>query len=309
MRHGSLFSGIGGFDLAARWMGWENVFHVEKDDFCRKVLAKNFPESTPHEDIKEFDGRQYRGKVDIISGGFPCQPISTAGKREGTADDRYLWPEMLRIVREIQPAWVVGENVAGIFSMDNGRVYDQIQIDLEGEGYAVQPFNIPACSTGAPHRRERIWFVAHANHLLHKGELESRRISKKTGRSEGENQQPERWSQERDRIWAESGSGYKPSTYSRGISGREENKAGLGMAGHPFSGSNREENTVRCEVQYRENGRREYWSESWVEVAARICRMDDGIPRGMDRNNRIKALGNAIVPQVAFQIFQAINDH
>lgn len=126
MRHGSLFSGIGGFDLAAWWLWWENIFNVEIDPFCRLVLKAHFPFATQFEDIKKFNGKRYYGTVDIISGRFPCQPFSIAGQRLGREDDRYLWPEMLQVIDEIRPAWVVGENVAGIFSM----VQPGVPIDL-----------------------------------------------------------------------------------------------------------------------------------------------------------------------------------
>lgn len=163
MRHGSLFSGIGGFDLAAEWMGWENIFHCEIAEFPRKILKYHFPKSICYEDIKKTDFTKHRGKIDIISGGFPCQPYSNAGKRKGKDDDRHLWPEMLRVIREIQPRFVVGENVAGLLSWNNGMVFHEIITDLENEGYETQAFLIPACATNAPHRRDRIWFVAHAN--------------------------------------------------------------------------------------------------------------------------------------------------
>lgn len=163
--HGSLFSGIGGFDLAAQWMGWENVFQVEIDSFCQQVLAKNFPEVERHGDIKTFDGTKYRGAVDIISGGFPCQPFSTAGKRKGTKDDRYLWPEMLRVIREVQPTYVVGENVYGLVNWSGGLVFEQVCADLENKGYQVQPVILPACAVNAPHRRDRVWFVAYSASL------------------------------------------------------------------------------------------------------------------------------------------------
>ena len=163
MKHGSLFSGIGGFDLAAEWMGWENVFHCEIAEFPRKVLKYHFPKSICYEDIKKTDFTKHRGEIDIISGGFPCQPYSNAGKRKGKEDDRHLWPEMLRVIREVQPRFVVGENVAGLLSWNNGMVFHEIITDLENEGYETQAFLIPACATNAPHRRDRIWFVAHAN--------------------------------------------------------------------------------------------------------------------------------------------------
>ena len=162
MTHGSLFSGIGGFDLAAEWMGWENIFHCEIGEFPRKILKHHFPNSICYEDIKKTDFTKHRGEIDIISGGFPCQPYSNAGKRRGKEDDRHLWPEMLRVIREVQPRFVVGENVAGLLSWNNGMVFHEIITDLENEGYETQAFLIPACATNAPHRRDRIWFVAHS---------------------------------------------------------------------------------------------------------------------------------------------------
>ena len=186
MTHASLFSGIGGAELAASWMGWTNLFHCELNPFCRKVLEYWFPNSTSYGDITTTDFTPWRGKINILTGGFPCQPFSLAGNRKGAEDDRYLWPHMLRAVREIQPAWVVGENVAGILTMvqpgeavdvasqatlfgeDNDPVtrlrqtytLEAICQDLEDAGYSVQPFLVPACAVGAPHRRDRVWIVA-----------------------------------------------------------------------------------------------------------------------------------------------------
>jgi DNA (cytosine-5)-methyltransferase 1 len=130
MNHGSLFSGIGGFDLAAQWMGWDNVFHVEWNPWCRKVLEHHFPNSESFTDVRQFDGSAWRGRVDIISGGFPCQPYSSAGKRLGKDDERHLWPEMLRIIREAAPAYVVGENVRGLTNWNGGVVFEEVCADL-----------------------------------------------------------------------------------------------------------------------------------------------------------------------------------
>ena len=185
MTHASLFSGIGGGEIAASMMGWENAFHCEIQEFPRRVLEYWYPNSTSYEDITKTDFTPWRGKIDILTGGFPCQPFSCAGKRKGADDDRYLWPEMLRAIREIQPSWVVGENVAGILSMvqpgsesevggetslfgEGNEIWERRQQyvveivcqDLEREGYSVQPFVIPACAVGAPHRRDRVWFIA-----------------------------------------------------------------------------------------------------------------------------------------------------
>lgn len=165
MNHGSLFSGIGGFDLAAEWNGWNNVFNCEWEEFPRKVLKHHFPNAKQYEDIKDFNATEYRGRIDVLSGGFPCQPFSTAGLRKGTEDDRHLWPEMLRVIGECQPRWVVGENVRGLVSWSDGLVLETCYSDLENLGYSVQSFIIPACATGAPHRRDRVWIVAHSDNF------------------------------------------------------------------------------------------------------------------------------------------------
>jgi len=162
MRHGSLFSGIGGFDLASNYMGWTNVFHCEWNEFAQKILKYYWPKSISYADICSTDFTIHRGDIDIITGGFPCQPFSTAGKRKGTGDSRYLWPEMLRVIREVRPKWVVGENVYGLVNWDGGLVFDTVCADLENEGFQVIPIVLPSASINAPHKRDRIFFVAHS---------------------------------------------------------------------------------------------------------------------------------------------------
>lgn len=215
IRHASLFSGIGAPELAALWLGWQNVFHCEINEFCNTILNYWFPNSINYENIKTTNFSQWQGKIDILTGGFPCQPFSSAGQRLGADDDRYLWPEMLRVIRQIQPTFVIGENVAGILSMvqpsedvkvgsttslfdENDDIYKKEQefvvetvcSDLEREGYAVQPFVIPACAVGAPHQRDRVWFVARRNvptptiDTLHEGVLRRSCVDE----SEGETQ-------------------------------------------------------------------------------------------------------------------------
>ena len=185
MNHASLFSGIGGAEVAASMMGWQNLFHCEIQEFPRKVLDYWFPNSESYEDITKTDFTKWHGKVDVLTGGFPCQPFSLAGRRNGADDNRYLWPQMLRAIRQIHPTWVVGENVNGIKTMvescqvtqmgrtdylfEENHLYreesrftlDKICADLEAEGYSVQPIVIPACAIGAPHRRDRVWIIAH----------------------------------------------------------------------------------------------------------------------------------------------------
>ena len=189
LTHGSLFSGIGGFDLAAEWAGFTNVFHADNNDFCCQALEYQFPNSDSYADITTTDFSKYRDRITVLTGGFPCQPFSLAGKRKGAADDRYLWPGMLGIIQTVRPTWVIGENVIGIASMvlpgevttveeqatlqgedhqiiqteQQRFVIDRICEDLEQAGYSVQPIVIPACSIGAPHKRDRVWFVARLN--------------------------------------------------------------------------------------------------------------------------------------------------
>lgn len=188
IKHASLFSGIGAPELAAYWLGWQNVFHCEISEFCKTILNYWYPNTIGYENIKTTDFKKWQGEIDVLTGGFPCQPFSSAGQRLGANDDRYLWPEMLRAIREIQPSFVIGENVAGILTMvqpteavkvgctpslfeENDNIYRKEQqfvvetvcTDLEREGYSVQPFVIPACSVGAPHQRDRVWFIAQRN--------------------------------------------------------------------------------------------------------------------------------------------------
>jgi DNA (cytosine-5)-methyltransferase 1 len=182
MRHGSLFSGIGGFDLAAEWMGWENVFHCEWNPFGQKNLHYYWPNAIQYNDITKTDFSVHRGTIDILTGGFPCQPYSMAGKRLGKEDDRHLWPEMLRAIREIQPTWVVGENVLGLVGWNGGLVFDEVQADLEAEGYEVQPYVLPAVAVDAPHRRDRVWFVANSGTFR----LQQRKASRTMGEGQEE---------------------------------------------------------------------------------------------------------------------------
>jgi len=157
-------------------MGWENVFHCEIDKFCNQVVKKHFPESICYEDIKQTDFTAWRGAIDILTGGFPCQPYSRAGKRKGNLDDRHLWPQMLRAIGEVRPRWIVGENVPGLVDWGNGMVFQQIQTDLEIEGYEVfPPLILPACGKEAPHERSRLWIIAHADGF---GQNESMRLRK-----------------------------------------------------------------------------------------------------------------------------------
>lgn len=153
--HLDLFSGIGGFALAANLAGFKTIGFCEKDNYCQKILKKHWPDIAINDDIKTFSASKYLG-VDLLTGGFPCQPYSLAGTQQND-DDRKLWPEMLRVIQECQPTWIIGENVPGIINL----ALDGIITDLEKEGYEVQSFIIPACAVNAPHKRDRVWIVAH----------------------------------------------------------------------------------------------------------------------------------------------------
>lgn len=301
MTHGSLFSGIGGFDLAAQRVGWVNTFQVEKDNWCRRVLAKNFPDAHRHNDIRDFDGSQYRGTVDVVSGGFPCQPYSTAGQRKGSEDERHLWPEMLRVIREVAPSWVVGENVRGLVSWSDGLVFEQVCADLEAEGYEVQPFLLPAAGVNAPHERYRVWFVAHAKVLNDSGRPGA--ISCENGGSEFEDLSqpcgsgaiyaciPEK---AKCKCASDSRTGRNGFTDVRSIS-PNAHLAGCEKLNAPSIAARQGFSTGRTIDR---------WDEWTTEPP--VCGMDDGIPRRVDR---IRGLGNAIVPDVAQRIFETINGY
>lgn len=156
----SLFSGIGGFDIASEWAGWQTAAWCEWESYCQEILKYYWPEAKQFSNIKESNFEELRDTVHVLTGGFPCQPYSTAGKRLGKQDERHLWPEMCRVINEVRPNWVVGENVRGLLSWNKGIVFDEVCADLENFGYDVTVFLIPAVSVGAPHRRDRVWFVA-----------------------------------------------------------------------------------------------------------------------------------------------------
>lgn len=298
MNHGSLFSGIGGFDLAAEWMGWNNIFNCEWEEFPRKVLKHHFPNAEQHEDIREFDATTYAGRIDILSGGFPCQPFSVAGKRLGKEDERHLWPEMLRIIRECSPRWVVGENVRGLVSWSGGLVLEEVYSDLEALGYSVQSFIIPACATGAPHRRDRVWIVAHAND---KGRSNGHgEIQGTDGEVQQRNDCPE---------FSDTNLRNAPDTENsgcRGGSGEERKERRERMVSGEREGRTMGSKTKGCSRIGFQN----------FPTEPPVCGGDDGLPKELDgitfskwRKESIKAYGNAIVPQVALQIFQAIQQY
>ena len=235
-----LFSGIGGFSLGLEACGMTTTAFCERDPYCQSILKKHWPKTPVHTDVRKLDGKQYQNSIDVVAGGFPCQPFSVAGNRLGSEDDRHLWPEMLRIIRECRPRWVIGENVSGFVKM----ALDDVSSDLEGEGYAVRAFVLPAVAVEARHRRDRCFIIAHREDVAH------------TIGSRGE-------------TW---------------LSGQEQ-----GQEGHSR--------------EFNHEGYQRPWWETGGEWPAEsnVCRVVDGIPNRVDR---IKSLGNAVVPQ----LIQAIGE-
>lgn len=310
LTQGGLFEGIGGFPLSATWAGIKPIWSNEIDPWCCKVLRKNFDHEIIEKDIRLLNSDTNRDgkragegrnqskrettrecpsnngenrisipRPDILTGGFPCQPFSHAGKRKGKDDNRYLWPEYLRLIRELQPPWIIAENVAGLISMENGRTLEGILIDLENENYMPEIYNIPACGVGAWHKRERIWIVSKRNNSnpsctnsngigSHRAEID------KQGKTEF----------------------------------RYKQECEFGQMGKDVSGpTNR-----RCEKRKSKREPKRNASidcgktgNQW-EFEPAVGRVANGIPGRVDR---LKGLGNAIVPQVAYEIFKAIVDY
>lgn len=299
--HYDLFAGIGGFSLALEEVFNEaKISHIfcEWQHFPSAVLKKHWPNGTFYGDIADLvaDTNSQRHKssvaepeaerrsnlcsrarsdenetLTILTGGFPCQPFSHAGRRKGTADDRYQWPNMFQVIQNVKPDWVIAENVRGLVTWNDGMVLEQVCADLESEGYEVQPFIIPACAVNAPHRRDRVWIIANCANSRVKG-LQKREIN-------------------------------PDDTADAGRIGREQGSS--------------EDIQSESKKPERQNSHYSGWERDWREVAAATCnaRMDDGLPREVDgisysfakwRNESIKAYGNAIVPQVAMEIFRAI---
>ena len=317
MKHLDLFSGIGGFALATE-MVWDNVEHIfcDNEPFAQAVLKKHWPNSTIYGDIRTLtadahwsgSGTSERGidengteknegwekqpltqsrrqDFDLLTGGFPCQPFSQAGARRGTEDSRHLWPEMLRVIREFHPRWVIGENVGGLVTWSEGLVLEQVHTDLEGQGYEVQAFIIPAVAVNAPHRRDRVWIVGYndsngrtrGNKKINTAETREQTLNKFTRR------------------------------YKNGINA--SNGPGKGLEGGDLS-------KEPGKKEWRRDSRQIDWNQNWLEVATRLCRVDDELSYWVDgrgkkrnsRNPRLKALGNAIVPAVAAEIMRVIKE-
>jgi DNA (cytosine-5)-methyltransferase 1 len=292
MTHGSLFSGIGGFDLAAEWMGWENKFHCEWNEFGQKVLKHYWPEAESFHDITKTDFTKYANRIDILTGGFPCQPYSMAGKRKGKEDERHLWPEMLRCIREVKPKWVVGENVLGLVNWSGGLVFHEVQSDLEAEGYEVFPYVLPAASINASHRRDRIFFIAYSNdNGCYKYDCKSE-VKSNIGRFNA-------FDDINEMLGERTSTNTNCERYSRAT-------------------SNGIQEMERIATQQYAISTRSHKRTDWLDfpTVSPICDGDDGLSNRLDsitfskwRRETIKAGGNAVVPQLIYVLFKTIQQY
>ena len=310
-----LFSGIGGFTLGLDSTNFfETVKFVEKDKYCQKVLQKNFPNIPIEEDIKNVKGKE--GEADVICGGFPCQPFSVAGKQKGTSDDRHLWPEMFRLIREIKPQFVIGENVKNIINIQDGVVFETVCTDLESEGYEVQSFNIPAAGVGAPHRRERVWIVAYAERYneiqqIQKSDGTQNQVQSKRGQEDSAS-----WISGRTNSIRQTNNRYETNVaYTESIESHvgehgkhqeERSRQGeiRGENSHDANTYSKRLEGFRAEHELRNSEKEKQTSgNSWWSVEPNVGRGANGVP---GRIHRLKGLGNAIVPQIAKEIGLAI---
>jgi DNA (cytosine-5)-methyltransferase 1 len=341
MIHFSLFSGIGGFDLASEWMGWKNYLSCEIADFPNQILEHYWPDAYHHRDVKTLNyetinnelsarfGKQWRDDDIILTGGFPCQPYSSAGKRLGKEDERHLWPEMLRIISEIKPKFIVGENVFGLLNWNGGMVFAEVCSDLEHQGYEITPVVIPAAAVNAPHGRSRVWFIAYSNgtgkkhnggtNIAEEREVRGNEESNVLGELCGDGVTTNTNGISNRGMSEQSSAAHKQRRSSKadkkiGSNWEQQplcNIASEGNATDTTSTGRGQDNRIRKSRLNNQTSKRNDWSN--FPTQSPICGGDDGISNRLDgitfpkwRAESIKGYGNAIVPQVAFEIFKGI---
>lgn len=339
MIHFSLFSGIGGFDLAAEWMGWDNYLSCEIEDFPNQVLNHYWPEAYHHRDIKNLDYDtiqnelsrrfgEWRTKPVVLTGGFPCQPYSHAGQRKGKEDERHLWPEMLRLIHEIKPDFIVGENVFGLLNWNGGMVFDEVLTDLGSAGYDVTPLVIPAAAVNAPHGRDRVWFIANSDNFgsttrCTKIQKENGEIPKRYDNAKFSNTNKRNATDTQNNV-------AQNTMLSRCVHGEFKQEgtevwkfgdiSTRSSDGIYISKGDATDTTSTRRGQDIGRGKSRFNNQAstpskWENFPTQppICGGDDGLPTQLDgvtfskwRKESIKGYGNAIVPQVAYEIFKAI---
>jgi DNA (cytosine-5)-methyltransferase 1 len=288
-----LFSGIGGFSLGfERTNRIKTIAFCEKDQFCKSVLKKHWSNTKIYNDVRDIKGSEIQ--ADIISGGFPCQPFSVAGKQRGKDDDRYLWDETLRVVAETKPRWFVGENVDGIINIDNGSVLQQIQKDLEAESFEVQCLVIPASGIGAWHQRKRVWIIANSNSSLRS----RRRAEQQSGANEKRKFYTEEEKQSSYDLRSETiGCDVVSSQTDTNTNGKRSQRFEL----QSDNLQKRDQTTNSADSCFEEQ-------QSWWQTQSKLCGVPNGISYELDKDraNRIKSLGNSIVPEIAYLIGKSI---
>jgi DNA (cytosine-5)-methyltransferase 1 len=317
-----LFSGIGGFSLGLESTGhFETIAFCEKDQFCQKVLKKHWSNIPIIDDVRRINGEEI--KADVVVGGFPCQSISIAGKQKGKDDDRFLFPEMLRVIKEVKPRWIIGENVQNLINISNGTILREIVEGLENEGFEVQCFSISASSQGAWHKRERIWIIASDSKIIRS--RKSRNINQKERLEKSNSTQPNCSNETftNSKCLGFSKGSKKSEKFKREETSNKFNNCNKGSQFRSTSYQMELSNTksIRSqgyELQHNlENGQEltkqlcktdTQKQQTWWQTQSELCGIPDGIQYGLDKDraNRIKALGNSIVPQIARELGKAI---
>ena len=302
-QHLDLFSGIGGFSLGLEATGeFETVAFCDYDPFCQKVLRKHWENVPIYGNIKELTYEKLKANginnIDIITGGYPCQPFSVAGNKKGEQDPRHLWPEYFRLVQECRPTWVIGENVGGHIKLG----LDTVLKDLESEGYSARTFSISASSIGANHKRERVWIVANSNDRLSKQSNEEVRTGRNTfdnGNSDMANSSSERLERHRrEHELREDSEEGEVSRSSEDVANSERIRQQ--GPGKPIGSSNTETNSNGKTSWFNHGSERE---EGWWDVEPNVGRVAHGISNRVDR---LKSLGNSLIPHIPYYIGQSI---
>jgi len=284
-----LFSGIGGFSIGLESVGMETVAFCEQNAYCQNILAQHWPTLPIHSDITELNGYEYRGSVELVCGGFPCQPFSVAGKQLGAEDDRALWPEMLRVIREVAPRWVIGENVSGIIPME----LDKVLSDLEGEGYTCWTFVLPACSVDAHHRRDRVWVVAHSDSnskpdVPFDAETPRQLVVHTSGNVRGDTKSTFGRSDNKSERTQNTSQITRPSEDVSHANSSQQKRGGVPIGIQP----------EHANPDISGDTRRQQTASIWLPEP-NVGRVANGVP---NRSHRLKALGNAVVPPLVAEI-------
>lgn len=310
MNHLDLFSGIGGFALALEKVGFKTVGFCEVDPYCRLLLQKHWKGVTIHHDIKKLEAKDIKEPIDILTGGFPCQPYSVAGKQKGTDDNRYLWPDMFRVIKEVKPTFIIAENVRGIVNIQDGMVFETVCSDLESEGFEIQPFIIPAAGVGAPHKRERVWIVGYSKHngsltsKIRRGNKEANARTQKrknqTIESKGTSRSNNNEIMENSRRTLRQGAKFDKENANES---KQENANKFERSSSTSEHNVADSKGVHVQGQQDRSGQKQSRGESWWEFEPNVGRVANGVP---GRVHRLKGLGNSIVPQIAEKIGKAI---